>query len=165
MLRFTKIASLIVFFLLIGMGSYARTLVKQTQQKTSSPEENQENEDSSESENQADGPKEEVYQLNLYQAFSLANVQLKWKDFHYEKSAKSFRILPVEKKVAQSQIQKDDTDIFGQLTLALPGAGIGAFVLTETTVERVFTTQPSQGKYHSKTIAYILNCGTYPLSS
>ncbi|GAB5417790.1 MAG: hypothetical protein Crog4KO_24610 [Crocinitomicaceae bacterium] len=135
--------------------------MNQNQQKNTT---NQEKEDGTTEKDDFDDEQHgTVPQIDLFQAFSLVNVQLRWKDFHEEKTEKSFRKaakkqnLEINEAVATSELFQAD-----QLTAALPISNNVFYISGECDDETVVATLPGNLQIQANTIAFILNCGTYP---
>lgn len=174
MLKITSIVSSLIFLLFVGSGSYARTFAKQDQQqKTDASAEatvkeeakgKQDKEEESSEENEVDGkPFETVVQLDVFQAISLVNAQLRWKDYHAENSrqARSFFSKKQNLEVGQSE---DVTEFFNLQSVAL-----GLPEIEQTFIFSIWPTMAApisdiEGSRNAQdlTIAFILNCGTYP---
>lgn len=163
MLKITKIVSLFVFFLFIGIGSQARAFVKSVQQKTTSSEENQDKDKSSQKDDLEDGPKEVAYQLDLFHAFSLVNAQLKWKDFHFENSGKSISFYPKKRTLESGTFQEFSNEFYaGFQSAVLTSSKSECLIWPVEFEESINAIASTQGETKAKTIIYIQNCGTYP---
>jgi hypothetical protein len=146
------------------MGSYAHAIVDQDQQKSVSAKGNQEKkEKSSDKGDFDDEPKETINRLDLFHAFSLVNAQLRWKEFYIEKNVKSIHDLAKTQNIEQ-QNSDDLLELFDSpiQIAALPTPNPSLFISTEDFQETHVSDFPRCLNYHASTIAYILNCGTYP---
>lgn len=118
MLKITSLVSTLIFLLFIGTGSFAHTLVKKDRQQTASSNDKKEKEeDSSEKGEFGDEPRETVHRLDLFQAFSLVNAQLRWKDFHSENQKAALRYVSKKQNVEQQE-STDVTELFDAQVVA-----------------------------------------------
>lgn len=164
MLKITSIISSVIFLLFVGTGSYARTLVKvQHQEERAETNEKKDAKNGTDEGELDDEPSEQVYKLNVLDAFSLVNAQLRWKEFQSERSFGAFRFAPKRHEAAVTSLQTKtealDLSIDGFLPIKETNCTslevVDAVELRST--KAILTTS-----YRVKTIAYILNCGTYP---
>ncbi|MCR9173128.1 MAG: hypothetical protein NXI10_11575 [bacterium] len=162
MLKVTSIISSLIFLLFVGSGSYARTFTEQASTQKSSTEEKQEKSKDSSDENGE--PNETAVQLDVFQAISLVNAQLRWKDYHAENYRNS-RTLLSSKKLDVKELQSDESvelfDLFGNAAL-LPAAENQLIQVLWSSTSVVKATSQRSLKTQENTIAFILNCGTYP---
>lgn len=163
MLRIKHILASVLFFLLVGMNTNVRAsvdtkeLIEESTQKGQS-----ENESQNESE-------EQITHLDFFGAFSLVNVQLQWRDYYAElddevsdsESSDNQKELYLEKVESLSSNDEDQavsaSPIIGSAIAVIP-------VSTFRTIDGVAHFTCLQNKQSANTIAYILNCGTYPKS-
>jgi hypothetical protein len=159
MLKITSIVSSIIFLLFLATGSYARTHAKASQQQEASKVNEK---DKSKDENEK--PVESAVQLDVFKAISLVNSQLRWKDYHAEKSQSSRLLFSSKKlKTEKEQSFEHSEKIDGHWAPAVIPYTNSKWIITiwsvdadaASFVERNLSIQES-------TIAFILNCGTYP---
>ncbi len=112
---------------------------------------------------------ESITELDFFGAFSLVNIQLQWRDLDIGLNAEEAE---AESSVNQLElplieVEKLSTDNQDQIT------PLSSLINNEITVIPVCTYRTitesvdficSHNKQVTSTIAYILNCGTYPLS-
>ncbi len=167
MLKITSILSSLIFLLFVGTGSYARTFAKQNQQEKTEAKEKQEKDQDSSNEGDVDGkPIETVVQLDVFQAISLVNAQLRWKDYHSENPRLSRSGLFSKKQIVEVRQSEETTELFDiqSVAIALPGIENNfAFTVWSECKDEVNVSTQRNLKEHESTIAFMLNCGTYPL--
>lgn len=146
------------------MGSYAHTIVNQDQQKSASAKDKQEKkEKSSDKGDFDDEPKEAINRLDLFHAFSLVNAQLRWKEFYIEKNVKSIRDLAKTQHIEQENSKDLSALVDVQIqAVQFPAPKSGLLISLEAHLETNVSAFPRSLKNQASTIAYILNCGTYP---
>lgn len=161
MLKITSILSSLFFLLFAVSGSYARTIAKPAQQQEASKKDKQEKNNDSEED---DKPVESAVQLDVFQAISLVNSQLRWKDFHAE-NARSSRLLFSSKKL-KSEVRTSDASVemFDVQSAAVVLPTISSDWIVAVWLDETITTSTFQRSLtiQENTIAFILNCGTYP---
>ncbi|XOV67384.1 MAG: hypothetical protein ACFHU9_17345 [Fluviicola sp.] len=159
MLKITSIVSSIIFLLFLATGSYARTHAKASQQQEASKVNEKEK-----SKDENEKPVESAVQLDVFKAISLVNSQLRWKDYHAEKAQNSRLLFSSKKlKTEAKQVYDHSEKLDGfSPSASLPNSNSEWVVViwadevnASNTVRRNLSVQES-------TIAFILNCGTYP---
>lgn len=119
-------------------------------------------------ESQEHEPEETITELDFFGAFSLVNVQLQWRDLHIslnDEAANSessvnkteLSLEEVENVSSGDQDQITPSSIINNGVVPLP-------VSTYRTIDGKVRFKCDQNKQNVSTIAYILNCGTYPQS-
>ncbi len=160
-----RIISLSILLLLVGVnmhaiaGSDSEALVQKATDKEKSDKESQERE-----------PEETITKLDFFGAFSLVNTQLQWRDFPIglnddeatdAVSSVNPKELPFE-EIGTFSIE-DNEQIAPTSTIITPRVDVvpvSSYRTLNGTTHFIY----SQNTQRSSTIAYILNCGTYPLS-
>ena len=161
MLKFTSIVSSLIVLLFAVSGTYARTIAKPAEQNEASKKDKQEDKSETDEEGK---PVESAVQLDVFQAISLVNSQLRWKDFHGER-VKSSRLL-LSSKQLKSEVRSEEPAVaqvdFQSITVLLPSKQ-NNWNLSIASVETESVTDVQGNlKFQENTIAFILNCGTYP---
>ncbi len=162
MLKIRIISLSILFLLLVGVnmhaiaGSDSQGLVQKATEK-------------SDKESQEQEPKETITKLDFFGAFSLVNTQLQWRDFpiglNDENTDAASSVNPKElpfEEIGTFPIE-DNEQIAPTSTIINTGFDL-VLVSSYRTLNGSTHFIYSQNKQRSSTIAYILNCGTYPLS-
>lgn len=111
-----------------------------------------------------------ISQLDFFGAFSLVNTQLQWRDYHIalndEESDVELSTNP--KELFLNKIEILPLELEGQIVPTSPIINTGDAIILVSTYRTLDGTSDficSQNKQSASTIAYIQNCGTYPLSS
>ncbi len=164
MLKSRVIFMSFLFFLLVGMNSNARASVAESELLENSTDENQSDK---ESKDQESG--EIITHLDFFGAFSLVNIQLQWRDLYVdlnkEESGSDSSFDPNEIFVDGVEYFSLTTSDEFQSASAILNIGISLLpVTTYRSVDGKMNTTPVQSEQSIRTIAYILNCGTYPKS-
>jgi len=134
----------------------SKSSIQQEASKENKSEKDEKSEDDSK-------PAESAVELDVFQAISLVNSQLRWKDFHAENSRSSRLLLSSKHLKAEVRESNEQTELFNGYEVAILAPFTNNWIVfaypTEiaatSSVERSLTVQEN-------TIAFILNCGTYP---
>lgn len=161
MLKITSILSSLLFLLFAVSGTYARTSSESFHQQESSKKDKQSKDKESEDEGK---PVETAVQLDVFQAISLVNSQLRWKDFHAENSRNS-RLLFSSRKIQSEKVLQSDEIVSlldAQCAVVFPTAINNWILSTFSTDVKVVSSIQRSLTIQENTIAFILNSGTYP---
>ncbi|MDG1332554.1 MAG: hypothetical protein P8P74_09505 [Crocinitomicaceae bacterium] len=153
-----------LFLLLVGMNSNARASVAVNDAIENSTDDDQSNEEAPEHE-----PGEMITNLDFFGAFSLVNVQLQWRDLFVDLTEDES---DSDSAIDPNELFVDGIDFFSLTTSdefqsAAAIVNIGITLIPETTYRSVdgkVNADPILSEQSMRTIAYILNCGTYPKS-
>ena len=153
-----------LFLLLAGMNSNARASVAANEKIENSTDENQSNKESKEHESG-----EIITHLDFFGAFSLVNIQLQWRDLYVdlseEESDSDSSFDPNEIFVERADFFSLTTSDEFQSATTILNIGMSLVpVTTYRSVDGKVNDTPVQSEQNTRTIAYILNCGTYPKS-
>jgi hypothetical protein len=149
-------------FLLVGANMTVRASVNSDEQPLKSTDKDQ-----SEKESQEQESDKTISQLDFFGAFSLVNIQLQWRDIYSgasddmddEESSENKKELSLEEALS---LEVNEQIIPNSLTATTATSIIP--VSTYRTIDGKVHFTCSQNKQVTNTIAYILNCGTYPKS-
>jgi hypothetical protein len=163
MLRIRFILMSMFLFLLVGANMNVRASVNSDKQLLKSTDK-----DESENESQEHKSDKSISQLDFFGAFSLVNMQLQWRDLHSglndgiddEESSENKEEISLEEEVLS--LEMNEQIIPTSLTATTATSTIP--VSTYRTIDGKVYFTSFQNKQVTSTIAYILNCGTYPKS-
>lgn len=163
MLKLRYIFASFIFILLVGVNSNARASVTTNKLIENSTDENQSENQSPEQE-----PTEIITDLDFFGAFSLVNVQLQWRDLCVDLSKEES---DSDSSLDPKELYVDGVEFFSFSandeiisTPAIIKTGSVVPVCTYRTLNGKVNFISAQRKQSVRTIAYILNCGTYPKS-
>ena len=153
----------VLFLLFVGMNKNVRAAINSAKVIQKSTDKDQ-----SEKESQEHEPEESIDQLDFFGAFSLVNVQLQWRDLE---SGLSDEEAEAESSINQKELylehleqtSSDEVQVVSNSLAIITGNDvlpIGVF----RTIDGKTHFLCNQNKQSESTIAYILNCGTYPKS-
>ena len=164
MLKIRTILTSMLLLLLVGVGINVRAAVAASNGVQKTTDQGQESD--KESENKE--TKLVLTELDFFDAFSLVNIQLQWRDLHLEADQELTELESAEtnehssEKIELVSLDRENT----LLPVSLPIKSNYAIVLAGecpiTKCETHFIHHLNLQK--ASTIAYILNCGTYPSS-
>ncbi|PHR30403.1 MAG: hypothetical protein COA38_10140 [Fluviicola sp.] len=111
-----------------------------------------------------------ISQLDFFGAFSLVNTQLQWRDYHIalNDEGADVELSTNPKELFLNKIDILPLELEGQIVPTSPIINTGDAIILVSTYRTLDGTSDficSQNKQSASTIAYIQNCGTYPLSS
>lgn len=164
MLKIRIIFLSILFFLLVGVNMNVRAGIDSDELLQKSTDKEQ-----SDKESQQQEPKETISRLDFFSAFSLVNVQLQWRDYHI---GLNDEVTDVDsstnpKELFLNKIETLPLELEGQIVPTSPIINTSDAIVPISTYRTLDGTSDficSQNKQSASTIAYIQNCGTYPLS-
>lgn len=162
MLKITSIVSSLIFLFFIGTGSYARATANQNRKAASKIQDQKENKEDTSEEDLDGKPSESVNRLDLFQAFSLVNAQLKWKDFHGDLRSKYRRKNVQKAHLLEISENTQGWSIAPQSVSDLPKIQQQPTFVLELNEETSSIVINHNATLQAKTIDFILNCGTYP---
>ncbi len=159
-----RIILISVLLLLFGVNSNVRANVDSNKSIQKAKDKGE-----SEKESQEREHKETITELDFFGAFSLVNVQLQWRDLHIGliDEAKCSKSKINRKQLPLEEVKTLPLEINEQVAPSSPIVHTGGNVIPIFTYRAVDGTTHfiyHQTKQHTSIIAYILNCGTYPLS-
>jgi hypothetical protein len=161
MLKITSFLSLLAFLLFAGSGAYAHS---ETKKEAATASESSNKGDSKETKDKDGKSTQLIIQLDVFQAISLVNAQLRWKDFNSERSNQLRNAHGKKQRFDVQEIQNT-----ASLTPVLPSPAIQSADHQEIFFS-IWRIDPSisidsfQPDLHElkRVVAFILNCGTYP---
>ena len=125
--------------------------------------------DQSSKDSQQDEPQETITHLDFFSAFSLVNIQLHWRDIH---TGLKDDVKDAEANENQNELALEEAEIFSMWDKAQT-VPVSPIITTKIDVVPISTYRTISGATHfiysqttqrASTIAFILNCGTYPKS-
>lgn len=163
MLKIRIILMSALFLLLVGVDMNVRASIDSAELVQESTDKEQSDKGPQQQESE-----ETISHLDFFSAFSLVNTQLQWRDFNI---GLIDEITEVESSVNRKELSLEEVKT---LPFELRKKVVPSSPITNSghTVVPVSTYRTISGKAHficyqnkqrSSTIAYILNCGTYPL--
>ena len=154
-----------LLLLLVGVGMNVRAGVA----APNGAQETTEKEQESDRESQQQESKLVLTELNFFDAFSLVNIQLQWRDLHLEADG---GVTDLESLLNADDHSSEEIELLSldrentALPISSPVKSNYAVVLVGECPISKYTTHfiHTPNKQNASTIAFILNCGTYPSS-
>lgn len=162
MLKITSFLSLLAFLLFAGSGAYAHSTAEK---ETSTSSESNSKDKSKERHGSEDKSTQLITQLDVFQAISLVNAQLRWKDFHSER-ANQMRNAHGQKQRFDVQDVQNSTELISlHFSTAAQPAELQEIFFSIWSTDPSISLRLVQPDLHQlkRVITFILNCGTYPL--
>lgn len=161
MLRFVAISLSLLFLLLFGAGNSAKAssgmsvLAKKLADK----------EGKNQSGETGELPKsqEKATGIDFFGAFSLVNVQLQWRDLHADLNDESTEVESLTKglNVSQNEVETSLKDVDVMIATEVVSS-IRVDFPSALAANQSLVDSQNRNQQTIRTIAYILNCGTYP---
>ena len=152
----------ILLLLLVGVNMNVRASVASGELVQKSTDKEQSDKESQQE------PKETITELDFFGAFSLVNIQLQWRDLH---GGLNDEVTDVEsenpKELTLEEVETLSLEVKERFVPVSPIINNGEAVIPVSAYPTVCDNTHSicsENKQSARTIAYILNCGTYPLS-
>lgn len=163
MLRFTAISMSLLFLLILGAGNSAKASTDLSA-KAGVGNESQSTEKQSGEEGKLGDSQDKAMAIDFFGVFSLMNVQLQWRDLYVSYSEEIVKDESLIKRLGVEQEAKT-TELYhaGNTTVApvTVAASPMHFLTAETQLKENTSFKTAKNQQIVRTIAYILNCGTY----